>query len=250
MIPLTPCDFNRCRSTTHHSHLRISAQTNEISKSKCKCDAIPKTCIKRRQIERFHLHRLSSSTTFFELKLCSLHMPITPAYGSIPATQEQVRINVNNHSDCSKVLFWSTIALSLLAYGGNHKFRDQTTASYVRDYNVNNPAMMILGSPMKGYLLDDTLDKTLLWHDQYVDHIGINTEQAGASLKTYRQQFMKKSIHWKGPGHPILVIVGGEGPLDPPMLYQFVHDGLAEEFGAFVLSPEHRFYGESRPILP
>ena len=42
--------------------------------------------------------------------------------------------------------------------------------------------------------------------------------------------------------------MGGESPLDLPMLYPFVHDGLASKFGAFVLSPEHRFYGESQPV--
>ena len=32
------------------------------------------------------------------------------------------------------------------------------------------------------------------------------------------------------------------------MLYPFVHAGLASDLGAFVMSPEHRFYGDSQPV--
>lgn len=176
----------------------------------------------------------------------------SPDYGSIPATDggsitTVSNLQLNDRPSRAKVLLGSVIALSSLAYGGYYRLRDQKAAFHSYDYEVKGATKM-LGSPAKHYLIDDYLDQTPLWHDQYVDHIGVNTELAGASLDTYRQRFMKKSVHWKGPGHPILVILGGEGPLEPPMLYQFVHDGLAEEFGAFVLSPEHRFYGESRPI--
>jgi hypothetical protein len=118
-----------------------------------------------------------------------------------------------------------------------------TTASF-RPYHSHTN---ILASPRKDVLLDNTLDATPLWHDQFLDHIEQDTEHS-LSIKTFKQRFLKKSEYWKGPGYPILVIVGGEGPIDPPMLYQFVHDGLAEEFGAFVLEPEHRFYGESHPV--
>ena len=42
--------------------------------------------------------------------------------------------------------------------------------------------------------------------------------------------------------------MGGEAALEPPMLYPFVNEGLASTFGAFVVSPEHRFYGKSQPV--
>jgi hypothetical protein len=42
--------------------------------------------------------------------------------------------------------------------------------------------------------------------------------------------------------------MGGEAELILPMLYPFVHTGLANEFGAYVISPEHRFYGQSQPV--
>jgi hypothetical protein len=41
--------------------------------------------------------------------------------------------------------------------------------------------------------------------------------------------------------------MGGEAELILPMLYPYVHTGLANEFGAYVISLEHRFYGESQP---
>eukprot|EP00534_Pseudo-nitzschia_fraudulenta_P001125 CAMPEP_0201126388 /NCGR_PEP_ID=MMETSP0850-20130426/25909_1 /ASSEMBLY_ACC=CAM_ASM_000622 /TAXON_ID=183588 /ORGANISM="Pseudo-nitzschia fraudulenta, Strain WWA7" /LENGTH=611 /DNA_ID=CAMNT_0047394807 /DNA_START=177 /DNA_END=2012 /DNA_ORIENTATION=- len=93
------------------------------------------------------------------------------------------------------------------------------------------------------FLLDEAYDETPLYYDdQQVDHLH---EDDG---RTYSQRYYKISRNFGGPGHPILVIMGGEASLDLPMLYPFVHDGLAGDFGAFVLSPEHRFYGESQPV--
>lgn len=36
--------------------------------------------------------------------------------------------------------------------------------------------------------------------------------------------------------------------LEPPMLFPFVNQGFAQEFGAFVVSLEFRFYGKSQPV--
>jgi Serine carboxypeptidase S28 len=101
-------------------------------------------------------------------------------------------------------------------------------------------------------------------HTQYVDHIYVDTEhgdlnhyhyhhqqqneQVRRSLETYSHRYYKKSQHWGGPGHPILMVLGGEDALDLPMLYPFVHEGIASKFSAFVVSPEHRFYGKSQPV--
>ena len=45
----------------------------------------------------------------------------------------------------------------------------------------------------------------------------------------------------------IFVVVGGEGAVTPEaaLPYPFVNDVLAKKFGALVVQPEHRFYGES-----
>jgi pimeloyl-ACP methyl ester carboxylesterase len=118
-------------------------------------------------------------------------------------------------------------------------------------------------------LLDTKYDETeLFYNEQYVDHIYVDTEHGGPatvvdrhrgkqhethpqeqhSLATYSHRYYKKSQHWGGPGYPILMVLGGEDALDLPMLYPFVHEGLAKQFSALVVSPEHRFYGKSQPI--
>jgi hypothetical protein len=174
-------------------------------------------------------------------------------YGSIPAVQALNDItpveDAKVQNQRSKIVISLMVALAVLGYGGSKAFSGQQGQA-VASENVYQTASNagILGSPKKSVLLDDTLDATPLWHDQFLDHIGEDTEHHGDEIDTYQQRYLKKSKHWKGPGHPILVVMGGEGSLDPPMLYEFVHEGLAEEFGAFVLSPEHRFYGESHPI--
>ena len=100
------------------------------------------------------------------------------------------------------------------------------------------------------FLLDDALDeKALYYEDQTVDHLRAYDENNNNNNRTtYRQRYYKRSSFFMGPGHPILVIMGGEAALEPPMLYPFVNQGLASEFGAFVVSPEHRFYGTSQPV--
>ena len=94
------------------------------------------------------------------------------------------------------------------------------------------------------FLLDEQYDATALYYEQQqVDHVHVD------DARTYAQRYYKLSKYWHGPGSPILVIMGGEGALEaPPMLYPFVHEGLASELGAFVMSPEHRFYGDSQPV--
>lgn len=53
-----------------------------------------------------------------------------------------------------------------------------------------------------------------------------------------------------GAGSPIFLVMGGEGAISPEtgLFYPFVTDRLAKTFGAYVLQPEHRYYGESIPL--
>ncbi|CAJ1951886.1 unnamed protein product [Cylindrotheca closterium] len=94
----------------------------------------------------------------------------------------------------------------------------------------------------KNVLLNKHHDRQELYYEQVLDNMDPSNDE------TYSQRYYKVSEYWKGPGNPILVIIGGEGVLFLPMLYPWVNTGLAKEFGAFVLSPEHRFYGESQPL--
>ena len=80
-----------------------------------------------------------------------------------------------------------------------------------------------------------------LFLNQMVDHFD-PTNNA-----TWSHPYFVSGTHFAGPGHPILVILGGEGPVTN-ILYPFVSTKLAKEFGAYVLQTEHRFYGNSQPV--
>ena len=79
--------------------------------------------------------------------------------------------------------------------------------------------------------------------EQRVDHFG-------TSEATFSQRYYSSDVHFKGPGHPIFVVIGGEGAVPPStgLFYPFVVDDLAVEFSALVVQPEHRFYGTSLPF--
>ena len=78
---------------------------------------------------------------------------------------------------------------------------------------------------------------------QLVDHFGADT-------RTYSQRYYKNSTWWGGPGHPIICIMGGEGAIEPStgIFYPWVTDVIAKDLKAYVVEPEHRFYGQSLPL--
>lgn len=132
----------------------------------------------------------------------------------------------------SRFLFMLTI-LAIAAFG----------AFMTGDFVSDKSESATVSSRHRNVLLEKHYDKHAMFYDhQVVDHFDTYNRQV------YPQRFYKISKHWKGPGHPILVILGGEASLDLPMLYPYVYKGLAKEFHAFVLSPEHRFYGKSQPV--
>jgi Serine carboxypeptidase S28 len=79
----------------------------------------------------------------------------------------------------------------------------------------------------------------LYYTDQLVDHFAQDTG-------TWANRYYVGEEHWKGPGYPMFVIMGGEGAVDE-VLYPYIMDILAPRFGAYVLQTEHRFYGTSYP---
>lgn len=96
------------------------------------------------------------------------------------------------------------------------------------------------------------------FHDQLVDHLGNLRPTPGVDGKAdllvhipvWTQRYYTWDKYFQGPGSPIFVILGGEGSIEPEtgLFYPFVTHHLAEIFGAFVLEPEHRFYGKSQPL--
>lgn len=85
-------------------------------------------------------------------------------------------------------------------------------------------------------------DRARFYNDQPVDHFD---DENG---DTWSNRYYKSTKYFKGAGHPIFMIVGGEGALDHGMLYPFVTEYLAKKFGAAVLQIEHRFYGPFQPV--
>ncbi|KAL3758756.1 hypothetical protein ACHAWU_001772 [Discostella pseudostelligera] len=86
-------------------------------------------------------------------------------------------------------------------------------------------------------------NRALFYHDQLVDHFN------ASDTSTWSNRYYASTEYFKGPGHPIFLIVGGEGSLDHGMLYPFVTQHLAPYFGAAVIEIEHRFYGPYQPIV-
>jgi hypothetical protein len=88
----------------------------------------------------------------------------------------------------------------------------------------------------------DFSDETreLFYHDQLVNHHNGKND-------TWSNRYYQTSKYWKGPGHPVFLIVGGEDALNG-MLYPFISRHLASHFGAAVINIEHRFYGPYQPI--
>jgi hypothetical protein len=91
--------------------------------------------------------------------------------------------------------------------------------------------------------------------DQFVDHIGPNNSStaghdADDSSLFWTQRYYVWEDYFQGPGFPIFLVLGGEGAIEPEtgLFYPFVTHHLAKSLGAYVLQPEHRFYGSSQPV--
>ena len=99
---------------------------------------------------------------------------------------------------------------------------------------------------------DDTKER--FYKHQLVDHFRDDNyfysdlEADMDSNKYWSNRYFQTTEYWKGPGHPIFVIVGGEGATDDGFFYPFVTEHLAKDFHAAVLQPEHRFYGPYAPV--
>ena len=88
------------------------------------------------------------------------------------------------------------------------------------------------------------------WFSQRLDHFD------PANGARWNQRYLTNADHWDGSGllpngcpGPILLYTGNEGPIDAFWgANGFMIDVLAPKFGAFLLFPEERYYGESLPF--
>lgn len=85
---------------------------------------------------------------------------------------------------------------------------------------------------------------------QIVDHL-MTTPAGDDPRRYYSQRYYTYDQEFQGPGSPIIVILGGEGSIEPHfgIMYNVVAERYAVTLGgAFIVTPEHRFYGESQPV--
>ena len=90
--------------------------------------------------------------------------------------------------------------------------------------------------------------KAKIYPHQLVDHHASSSSTPYFG-REFQQRYYDYTSHFAGPGNPIFLILGGEGAIEEEtgIFYPFIVD-LAESFGAYVLEPEHRFYGTSQPL--
>jgi Serine carboxypeptidase S28 len=78
------------------------------------------------------------------------------------------------------------------------------------------------------------------FHGTLIDHH--NPDRGTYSLKYFEQR-----KHFRGPGNPIFVVLGGEDPMID-LLYPFIYENLGSLYGAYSMGVEHRFFGDSWPV--
>lgn len=86
----------------------------------------------------------------------------------------------------------------------------------------------------------------MYYNDQLVHH-----SDSDANKKKWTQRYYQSETYFRGAGNPILLILGGEGAIEPEegLLYPFIVNEVAREVNGLVVQIEHRFYGQSLPII-
>jgi hypothetical protein len=83
-------------------------------------------------------------------------------------------------------------------------------------------------------------NRALFYDGQLVNHLSSSSSSstaaaAAAAADTWSHRYYESTEHFGGPGHPIFLVIGGEGALNNGMLYPYVTGDLAVRFGAAVV---------------
>ncbi|GAQ77788.1 Serine carboxypeptidase S28 family protein [Klebsormidium nitens] len=102
-----------------------------------------------------------------------------------------------------------------------------------------------LGSQLTGSQSNAPYSYRTEYYSQTLDHFAFTPE----ATSTFQQRYLINDEHWLKEGHgPIFVYMGNEGYIDWfANNTGFLWD-IAPEFGALLVFPEHRYYGESMPF--
>jgi Serine carboxypeptidase S28 len=124
----------------------------------------------------------------------------------------------------------------------NHNPNGETSVGASGDmYGLSRASAMISTTTSMSFVTYQPVTKPKLFRDQRVNHLD------SKDRRTWSHPYFVSEDYFSGPGSPIFVILGGEGPITK-ILYPFVTKKLAHEFGAYVMQTEHRFYGASQPV--
>eukprot|EP00051_Salpingoeca_urceolata_P029014 m.488688 g.488688 ORF g.488688 m.488688 type:complete len:548 (-) comp26024_c0_seq1:82-1725(-) len=107
-------------------------------------------------------------------------------------------------------------------------------------------------APMTSDPRPSSVNCTIKWFTQDIDHFGWSTPLSSTNATTFRQRYFVYDKYWStakdGTRGPIFFYFGNEDNVE---LY-VNHTGLmwesASHFGALLVFAEHRFYGESKPF--
>ena len=102
------------------------------------------------------------------------------------------------------------------------------------------------GHKQYDYLMSDTgvgsVGDSVHWFNQRNDHF------SKGDITTWKQKYSVNATLWGGAGHPIFVLLGGEGPMGSRTLSGgYVINEYAARARAMLVGIEHRFYGDSIP---
>ncbi|KAF5791533.1 putative lysosomal Pro-Xaa carboxypeptidase [Helianthus annuus] len=92
-------------------------------------------------------------------------------------------------------------------------------------------------------LVADNYTYEIRYYEQTLDHFSFD------DLPNFSQRYLINTDHWAGPSRmgPIFLYCGNEGDIEWFAANSGFVWELAPRFGAMVIFPEHRYYGESMP---
>jgi Serine carboxypeptidase S28 len=166
---------------------------------------------------------------------------MTNQYGSIAQSDGssgngQVYSNgrASSSSSSKSRIVIAIIAVAAAVAGGyayfNKSEKEEETESYIRDDDAH-VGLTAEDIPEMYY------DEQLIYHDQ-------------PEKGFFSQRYYEVKDYFKGPGHPLFIIMAGEDDLDE-ILYPFVWKTMGKKYGAYSINIEHRYYGakgESWPL--
>jgi hypothetical protein len=171
--------------------------------------------------------------------------PATPSYGAIDvgSTAKPKKSSKNGgkqrqdtsfssavyHPWLRVVAFVSLIILiGITFYGKSTHSNSYQFNRYMSDSSKAAAQLLsVKNTDNENYELHDE-NEACFYDEQLVDHFSTSS----SSSSTWSNRYYKSTNYFRGPGHPIFLVVGGEGALDNGMLYPFVTQHLAPRFGA------------------